>query len=299
MTDLNFDIVICVGPNDSCIVEQNLQFTKKNIIGYRNIYLLCADPNINIEGTITIDEKIFPFSKNDLIDITGNNDRIGWYLQQLLKIYSGNTIPGILKRFLIIDCDTHFLKPTNFITEDGKHILTTGSEYHEEYFVHMQKLHPSLKKYHSSSGISHHCFFHNDKINELIEMVERFHSNEKPFWKISMEIVSELINVKGFAQSEMSEYEIYFNFMVSNYPDEIIIRNLNWENVSSLNVDSVCDYQSVHWHMRPQTPSLPPPDVEVSLLDTTSSELQPTPPTFAITVLPIVYLVLPGVEEAT
>lgn len=45
-----FDIVICVGPNDNCILEQMLPYSKKNIIGYRNIYLVCADPSIKIDG---------------------------------------------------------------------------------------------------------------------------------------------------------------------------------------------------------------------------------------------------------
>ena len=32
--DLNFDIVVCVGPNDNEIVEQVLPYTKKNVIGF-------------------------------------------------------------------------------------------------------------------------------------------------------------------------------------------------------------------------------------------------------------------------
>ena len=39
--DLLFDIVICVGPNDNNIIENVLPYTKKNIIGYRNIYMKC------------------------------------------------------------------------------------------------------------------------------------------------------------------------------------------------------------------------------------------------------------------
>ena len=66
MADLNFDIVICVGPDDNNIIEHSLSYTKKNIIGYRKIYLVCSNPTINIEGTITIDEKIFPFTINNL-----------------------------------------------------------------------------------------------------------------------------------------------------------------------------------------------------------------------------------------
>ena len=109
------DIIICIGPNDNNIIYSMIPYTKKNIIGYRNIYLVCADPTIKIEGTITIDENIFPFNINDLIKQFGNNKRNGWYLQQLLKLYSGNVIPGILENYLIIDSDTYFLKPMSFI----------------------------------------------------------------------------------------------------------------------------------------------------------------------------------------
>ena len=61
--DLLFDLVVCVGPNDNNIVDQVIPYMKKNVIGYRNIYLICSNPNISIPYTITIDEKIFPFSK--------------------------------------------------------------------------------------------------------------------------------------------------------------------------------------------------------------------------------------------
>lgn len=247
--DLNFDIVVCVGPNDNEIVGQMLSYTKKNVIGYRNIYLICSNPNINIEGTITIDEKIFPFSKNNLIEMFGDNSRNGWYLQQLLKFYAGIIIPGILKRYLIIDCDTHFLRPTRFITDDGKHIFTTGTEYHKIYFSHMNKLHFSLGKHHQLSGISHHTFFHTDKVNGLIKLVEDYFSNEKPFWKIYLDVIDR----NEFMKSGAAENEIYFTYMYVYHQDEMVIRQLKWDNVGLLEqkyIDDNYDFVSVHWYMR-------------------------------------------------
>ena len=63
--DLLFDLVVCVGPNDTNILTQSLHYTKQNVIGYRNIYLICSNPNISVPDTITIDEKIFPFIINN------------------------------------------------------------------------------------------------------------------------------------------------------------------------------------------------------------------------------------------
>jgi len=244
--ELIFDVVICVGPNDESIIENVLSYNKINIIGFRNIYLVCANPSIKIEGTITIDENIFPFNKNDFIQMFGNSSRIGWYLQQLLKIYSGNIIPGISKRYLIIDADTHFLKPTKFITDDGKHIFTTGHEYHIPYFIHMNKLHNSLKKYTNLSGIAHHMFFHNDRVNDLIKLVEDNFLNIKPFWKLFLES----IDINNFPGAGASEYEIYFNYMYHYHINDMIISQLKWENVNNLNNLKNNDFVSMHWHSR-------------------------------------------------
>lgn len=54
-----FDIVILVGPKDKEIIVTQIEYTKKNIIGYRNIYLICYDPTINIDGCITMMKKFF------------------------------------------------------------------------------------------------------------------------------------------------------------------------------------------------------------------------------------------------
>ena len=241
-----FDIVICVGPNDDDIVEHSVPFTQKNVIGYRNIYLVCSNPNISVPGAITINENIFPFNKEYLINKFGNNNRNGWYLQQLLKIYSGNVIPGILKRYLIIDCDTHFLKPTKFITDDGKHIFTTGTEYHQPYFLHMNRLHNSLKKIYPLSGISHHTFFHTDRVNDMIKMIEDNFLNIKPFWQIYLNV----IDMNQFMGSGSAENELYFTYMYLYYPNDIVIRQLKWQNVSTFNNTNNNDFISIHWYMR-------------------------------------------------
>ena len=246
MSEQNFDIVIPVGPNDNDVINSMVPYVKTNIIGYRKIYLLCADPSIDIEGTITIDEKIFPFTIYDLIEKFGNNSRNGWYLQQLLKFYSGNVITDILENYLIIDSDTHFLKPTSFIDADGKYIYTTGAECHKPYFNHMNKLHPSLKKVHPCSGIAHHMIFNNKHLNSLMKLVENNH-NGKPFWEIFINMIDPI----DFPGSGASEYEIYFNYMNIYHKNDIIIRQLNWKNDSCINDNNKhCDYVSIHWYIR-------------------------------------------------
>jgi hypothetical protein len=217
-----FDIVICVGPNDKDIICKQIEYTKKNIIGYRNIYLICYDPTIIIHGCITIDEKQFPFSLDTVRNIHGQLNRNGWYLQQLLKLYALITIPEILERCLVIDADTFFLKPTLFI-KNNKCLYNYGTEYCNHYFDHMLKMHEDLIKVDiNKSGISHHMMFEKTYINKLINKIEEKHNDK--FYNVFLKMVPNA----NVSLSGASEYEIYFNYMLKNYSDKIEIRQLKW-----------------------------------------------------------------------
>lgn len=241
----NFDIVIPVGPNDIDIITKQLEYTKKNIIGYRNIYLISCIPNLTIDGCITINECIFPFSINTIADYHGKNNRNGWYLQQLLKLYAGLVIPNILDTYLVIDSDTFFLKPTQFI-DNGKCLYNYGNEYNYPYFEHMQKLNKTLQKqFRDKSGICHHMMFETKYISELFELVET--TNQDTFYNCFIKNVSNT----QYLGSGASEYEIYFNYMIHTHPDKIIVRPLIFKNTSVLELNNtIYHYISYHHYMR-------------------------------------------------
>jgi len=74
---MSFDIVILLGPIDNNIIDIQIEYTKKNIIDYRNIYIISYDKNIHIDGCITIDENIFPFTIKEIGDFHGKISRNG------------------------------------------------------------------------------------------------------------------------------------------------------------------------------------------------------------------------------
>jgi FkbM family methyltransferase len=236
-----FDIVIPVGPYDKDVIETQIGYTKKNIIGYRNIYLVSYDASIIVNGCITIDEKIFPFNIDTVIQFHGKLDRNGWYLQQLLKLYAGKVIPNILDRYLVIDSDTFFLKPTTFI-EDNTCLYNYGFEYWTPYFIHMGKLDSRLTKVLNVSGICHHMMFETKYVNEIIDMIEKNYNDT--FYNVFLSMVTDTTG------SGASEYEIYFNYMLKYHSDKIKIRELNWRNTSGLILDDDFDYVSSHHHLR-------------------------------------------------
>jgi hypothetical protein len=255
---MSFDIVIPLGPNEIERIHQQIEYTKKNVMGYRNIYIVSCDPTILIEGCIMIDENTFEFKLEDVATYfaqhDGKKNRNGWYFQQLLKLYAGFCIEGILDHYLVIDADVFFLKPIRFI-QDNKPIFTTSNEYHIPYFEHMKRLHPTLEKKHEKSGISHHMMFHKKYVRELFDLVESSNNKEnKKCWLLFLESVNEHRKYSIYhVDSGASEYELYFHYMVQFHSDKMIIRELNWENKAIHDYqmdgyDKNLDYISVcHW----------------------------------------------------
>lgn len=240
-----FDIVILVGPNDVPVMETMIQHTKTNIVGYRKIFIVSCDPALRFEDCETVDEKIFPFTKETVAIILGGDHwRIGWYLQQLLKLYAGFVLSDLLNDYLVIDADTFFLKPTVFF-ENNLPLYNVGTEYHVPYFEHMQKLHPSLTRQSAYSGICHHMMFRKTILTELFALVESHHSQEL-FYKVFLQSVEP----EQIMYSGASEYEIYFHYLCQFHPDDFRIRLLNWENQVDWNEKKDHDYISCHWYCR-------------------------------------------------
>ncbi len=223
-----------MGPNDYQNIYAHISYCKKNIKDYRNIYIITAI-ELNIEDTIVINEKSFPFKKED---INIRADRNKWYFQQLLKLYSF-TIPGILDNYLVIDADTFFIKETEFF-ENGIPLYNIGTEYNQDYFTHNQLLHPTFTRASEHSGICHHMMFNKFYIQEIFQLV----SPEDPdsFWKVWIS------KVNPTHWSGASEYELYFHFMMKYHNDKIKIRPLKWDNLTFLSTVTDLDYISIHWY---------------------------------------------------
>ena len=248
-----FDIVILLGKNDECIIEKQLEYTRKNIIGYRNIYIIPADRNINIDGCIMILEDIFPFSVDTIRDIYKVTEKSNktWYLQQLLKLYACVTIPDILDKYLVIDADTFFINPTYFV-ENGKCLYNYNNypdSIHLPYFQHIKNLFPEINmiEYHISA-VTHHMIFETKYIREMFKKSEDIYN--EPFYVSFLKSVPEHYQESA---GGASEYELYFNYMINYHLDKIKLRKLSFINAFTLRIlknTELYDYISYHWYSR-------------------------------------------------
>jgi GR25 family glycosyltransferase involved in LPS biosynthesis len=231
------DIVITFHSKDAKILPYTLKGLEN--INKGNIYLITnEDPKI--ENTIFIDENSFPFKKDDLIEYIGeeNGHRAGWYYQQLLKLYAFKIVPNLSENFLIVDSETVFLNPVNFLDGD-KLLFATGKENHTPYFDHMKCMFNGdlIKKYPEKSGIVHHMIFSKKYLQEMFNKIQEI-KNEEP-WRAFMKCV----NRADAGVSGMSEYEIFFNYMLQYQANNAQIRELRWANIQD--VPNYSNYNSI------------------------------------------------------
>jgi len=231
------DVVIPCHKKDANALANVITSVKKYVNGLRRIIIISSEQYT--QDAEWFDESLFPFSKESIAleicqspiiaqQVLKQTRTMGWIYQQFLKLYAPLCIPDISSNVLIVDADVIFLRPLSFLQEDGAGFCTVGSEYHQPYFQHMQRLLPDLKKlYANYSGISHHMLFQREVVLDFFDHIRAYHHLE-PWVAIAQAI---LLNKKDqLIHSCLSEYEMYFNFVLAR-TDQVKIRHLKWKNV--------------------------------------------------------------------
>jgi hypothetical protein len=253
------DVVIPCTVKDRVSLELCIEGIRSYGQGVRRIIVISEEKlSDNAEW---FDERRFPFRKSDIALALFQQDRsaaleymtrcanagynrLGWIYQQLLKLYALSVIPDISSNVLVLDADVIFLKPTSFIDADGSPFLTAAGEYFSPYFDHMRRLIPWMKRETNYSGISHHMLMQRCVMEDLFKMIEEKH--QMPAWKA----LCLCIEPKNVYDPCLSEYEIYFNFLLAR-SDQAHVRLLKWDNIGSLkHLEDYRqkDYHYIAWH---------------------------------------------------
>lgn len=236
---MSLDIVIPLGPNDEDIIGKCVASLRTYIVGLRNLYIVSSRP-IDVSGaTQVFDESIFPFTKDNVATHV-RDTRVGWYLQQLIKLYAPLVIPGCLPDCLIVDADVIVYQRLKF--KDGsKYLFDKNHETHPPYFAHMKRLHPSfVPVYKNTSGIVNLMIFNQTILRELFARVESHHN--RPFWAVFLD------QVAPGEFSGASEYEIYFHYITRVHPNKVILRPLRYDNFGLRTNPQGGDWHYVTYH---------------------------------------------------
>jgi hypothetical protein len=238
MTDKThiIDAFVPLHPKDLDMLPYCVIGLRKNVKELRNIYVVSEENPEDIDDIIWVPESRFPFSIKDVaVYIKSTNKREGWYFQQLLKMYAFRVIEGCANNLLLFDADCVICRPISFFDENRALLDWTDEQIHLPYFEHASKVLKDVfvRVDSSKSGITDHMLVHRDIMEEILQQIEEGGNA----WQILLEAV----DPAQWDKSGMSEYEIYYNYVLKWYPDQYSLRKLTREiglNLAALSRDS-------------------------------------------------------------
>ncbi len=215
-----FDILFLCHEKDVEILKKNMEYAKKNIYGYRKIFVLSKENYFKGDKSISfVDEKIFPFSKKDIAKYAPEG-RTGWYYQQFLKLYFLEAIgKRALNNVLIIDADCAFIRKTAFF-EGKKPLYNLEIGYHDPYYEILERVFGFGSQTKNMSGTVHHMMYQRKYIKEILNFIRK--KSGKELWKEIMEKADKK-TISGF-----SEQELYFNYVLRFHKRKIKIRRIRF-----------------------------------------------------------------------
>lgn len=151
-----------------------------------------------------------------------NQDRIGWYLQQFIKIAAAKIAPSngdINQLVLIWDADTVPLKKLNFVDSQGRVLYYSGTENHAPYFDFIKRIFPGLERQRFSFIAQ--CF--PAKISWIQDFCKTLGSKEVDW------IESIILNLDQSQRAGFSEYESLGTFIWNNHREEVALNHNAWE----------------------------------------------------------------------
>lgn len=254
--NIQFDVVIPVHKKDLAILEYCIKSVRKKLVGARRIIIVSKEKYSN--NAEWFDEGKYPFSYQEVSDLVDNN-RVGWHYQQLLKLYAPLIIDDIAENVLILDSDTVFFKKVKMFDEKNRALYNLGKDtdiliqpFNIGVDRHIDELLPEISRKNlpedlkEISGIAHNMMFNRKMMQELFAKIEKKHGDK--FYKVALKLARK----SGY---NLSEYQIYFNFLAIFHREKIKLRRLKYKNTADVNIRKYqrrfkYHYCSFHSYMR-------------------------------------------------
>lgn len=203
----DYDIVIPCGAKDYIKLPFCIDLCRKFLIPQPlNIYTVSPD-KLRIPGTVSIlDKEAISVALGEI-----NYRRPNWIYQQLIKLMQNFTIS---ENYLCVDSDLFFNKPIHLFKNNKtnlfSHSIESMQQHHEPYFTFM-KMAFNLEKQVNHSFITDFMILNKKICHEIIP-------NQDEFVDLLNKCISE--------DCLLSEYEVYGNYVMKNYPKKFNIQNI-------------------------------------------------------------------------
>ena len=225
-----------IGHRVHFVEESRFPFT------WQNISTIMMD-TVKEHGKYPLSNGESPFEK-----LFWNGGKVGWYYQQILKLYAGEVL-GI-DDYVILDSDLIWMQNVSFISPNQSASASTTGVYTYQYATSWQyypSYHATSKKIMGlemykepgkgkrfKSGIVHHMTISKPVLRSLMDTTLRLHG--LPLWHVMLNASALEITCRAPRNGicgnggVLSEYELYFSFARSKFPDSVQLRPLLWTN---------------------------------------------------------------------
>ena len=246
MDKIAYDVLIMDTPKDfkrvECLYERMLRLLPVRrilFIGNTEVGSLVEEYKANVlldneyikKMAFLHEDEILPFAevhavmKDSLKKILQGRELprgiTGWYYQQFLKMKYSELCEDTY--YLVWDGDTVPCKPFSMFRDDTEiPYLDLKTEYHEEYFITLQKLLPGMQKCIKKSFIAEHMLIRTNIMKDLIRSIEENTTLDgKAFW----EKIIHAIEPDKLMSNSFSEFETYGTFVAFRYQDSYRLRD--------------------------------------------------------------------------
>jgi len=177
-----------------------------------------------------------------------NGGKVGWYYQQILKLYAGEVLN--LGDYVVLDSDLIWMQNVSFIAPNQPAAASTTGVYTYLYATSWQyfpSYHATSKKIMGmdmfkepgknkkfKSGIVHHMTISRPVLRSLMEATLLLHG--MPLWHVMLNVSALEITCRSPRNgicgtgNVLSEYELYFSYARSRFPESVQLRPLLWAN---------------------------------------------------------------------
>lgn len=228
-----YDAIILTTANDFRRLQVNYSRLITNMQPRKVIFVGNAEVGALVErlqmggkvGFVNEDD-IIPFSDvhqtmMEVLEVTELSRGVtGWYYQQFLKMqYSAICENGY---YLVWDGDTVPCKPFTMFKDGQVPYLDLKREYHEDYFVTMERLLPGMHKTIEKSFISEHMLMNCQIMKNLIADIMK---NENLEGDTFYKKVIHAVGKDKLCSNSFSEFETYGTYVSMRFPTEYRLRH--------------------------------------------------------------------------
>lgn len=229
-----YNVLIMTTPKDFLRLKNNYHRLVKNMsakqlvfVGNEEVGKLAQELNLGEQVGYVNEDDILPFADVHKImkDVLQREDVprgiTGWYYQQFLKMQYSTVCED--DYYLVWDGDTIPCKPFTMFYEDKKTpYFDLKREYHEDYFITMEKLFPGMKKCIVPSFISEHMLMKCEIMKSLMADIMK---NDNLTGDTFYERIIRCIDIDKVTSNSFSEFETYGTYTCYKYFNSYRLRN--------------------------------------------------------------------------